>query len=58
MKSKHGEVWWTELNTRDPEEAREFYSKVVGWTPIRCGDGRRDPAGATGRTQLYGLLDG
>ncbi len=52
MKSKHGEVWWTELNTRDPEEAREFYSKVVGWTPIRCGDGRRDPAGATGRTQL------
>lgn len=22
------------LNTRDPEKARDFYSKVMGWTPF------------------------
>jgi uncharacterized protein len=34
MTTKHGEIWWTELNTRDPEKARDFYSKVMGWTPF------------------------
>lgn len=29
---KPGQIWWTELMTRDPDSAREFYSKVIGWT--------------------------
>jgi uncharacterized protein len=27
-----GTIWWNEFLTRDPERARTFYSKVVGWT--------------------------
>lgn len=34
MTTKHGEIWWTELGTRDPEKARAFYSSVMGWTPF------------------------
>lgn len=48
MKSKHGEVWWTELNTRDPEWAREFYSKAMGWTPSLAATGDVARAGANG----------
>ena len=25
----HGDVWWTELNTHNPEKAVKFYSKVL-----------------------------
>lgn len=34
MGSKHGEIWWSELNTREPEKAVAFYSEVMGWTPF------------------------
>ena len=30
--SEVGTIWWNEFLTRDPERARTFYSKVVGWT--------------------------
>ena len=30
--SHHGKVWWTELNTRDPEAAKAFYERTMGWT--------------------------
>ncbi len=26
----HGDVWWTELNTHNPEKAVKFYSKILG----------------------------
>ncbi len=32
MSEHHGEVWWTELMTRDVESAKAYYSKVCGWT--------------------------
>lgn len=28
---EHGTFVWNELNTRDPEAAREFYGKTLGW---------------------------
>jgi predicted enzyme related to lactoylglutathione lyase len=28
----HGQVVWTELNTRDPEKAKAFYAQALGWT--------------------------
>ncbi|MCW6507943.1 VOC family protein [Lichenifustis flavocetrariae] len=27
----HGRVIWSELNTRDPETAKTFYAKALGW---------------------------
>ncbi|MCH9806375.1 MAG: VOC family protein [Alphaproteobacteria bacterium] len=33
MEIKHGQVWWSELNTRDAEKASAFYAKLMGWTP-------------------------
>ncbi len=27
-----GKVWWTELNTWDPEGAKAFYQRALGWT--------------------------
>lgn len=32
MSETHGEVWWTELMTRDVAGARDYYSKMCGWT--------------------------
>ena len=29
---EHGTFCWNELNTRDPEAARDFYAKTLGWT--------------------------
>ncbi len=26
----HGDVWWTELNTHNPEKAVKFYTKILG----------------------------
>jgi len=30
--SQHGHFLWNELNTRDPEAAKAFYQKTIGWT--------------------------
>ena len=32
MAAHHGKVFWSELNTRDFEGAKKFYSAVLGWT--------------------------
>ncbi len=32
MSETHGEVWWTELMTRDVNAAKEYYSAMCGWT--------------------------
>lgn len=29
---EHGTFVWNELNTRDPDAARDFYAKTLGWT--------------------------
>jgi uncharacterized protein len=28
---QHGHFYWNELMTRDPEQAKAFYGKTVGW---------------------------
>ena len=28
----HGHFYWNELMTRNPEQAKSFYGKTVGWT--------------------------
>jgi uncharacterized protein len=40
-----GTIWWNELLTRDPERARTFYSKVIGWTakPVALDNPSRPP---------------
>jgi len=32
MSDVHGQIWWTELNTWNPEEALKWYGAVMGWT--------------------------
>ncbi len=32
MVFKHGQVFWTELNTWEPEKAAAFAEKTLGWT--------------------------
>ena len=32
MSSPHGQIWWTELNTWNPDEALKWYGAVMGWT--------------------------
>jgi predicted enzyme related to lactoylglutathione lyase len=31
--SEPGTLWWGELLARNPQKARDFYAKVVGWEP-------------------------
>ena len=28
----HGTVFWSELNTHDPERAKRFYAETIGWS--------------------------
>lgn len=32
MGREHGQIHWTELNTRDPQKASAYYAAVLGWT--------------------------
>ncbi|RMH42745.1 MAG: VOC family protein [Alphaproteobacteria bacterium] len=32
MTEHHGKIWWSELLTRDPAAARDYYAEVAGWT--------------------------
>ncbi|PIB23232.1 hypothetical protein BFP76_09460 [Amylibacter kogurei] len=32
MADNHGQIWWTELNTWDPDKAKDYYGAVMGWT--------------------------
>ena len=40
-----GTVWWNELISPNPEKVRNFYAKVVGWTPrvVSLDDNSRAP---------------
>ena len=43
MATNHLKVWWHELNTWEPDEARHFYSVTLGWDfePTNLPDGSR-----------------
>lgn len=30
--SQHGKIYWNEYNTWDAEKAKEYYTRVLGWT--------------------------
>lgn len=30
--SHGGKIWWNELNTWEPEKAKDFYARALGWT--------------------------
>src|SRR6476660_3866336 len=30
--SEHGNFYWNELGTREPEKAKKFYGATIGWT--------------------------
>lgn len=32
MGQEHGDIHWTELNTREPEKAKAFFEKICGWS--------------------------
>jgi predicted enzyme related to lactoylglutathione lyase len=43
MATNHLKVWWHELNTWEPDEARHFYNVTLGWDfePTNLPDGSR-----------------
>jgi predicted enzyme related to lactoylglutathione lyase len=43
MPGFHGNICWSELHTRDPEQARTFYGRMFGWSFEQV------PIGDTGR---------
>jgi predicted enzyme related to lactoylglutathione lyase len=59
-----GTFSWNELNTRDPEAAKEFYGSVFGWTAneVEMGDGGsyttwRHPDRSDDEDSVGGMLD-
>lgn len=58
MSDTHGLIWWSELMTRDPEGAKQYYSKTCGWTfdtmPMENGD--YHVASAQGK-MVAGMMD-
>lgn len=32
MSENHGKVWWSELMTDDPDAAKDWYARNMGWT--------------------------
>ena len=60
MSEIHGEVWWNELNTRDPKGACDYYSATCGWSfetmPLDGGDGDYFVAMRDG-SPVAGILD-
>lgn len=53
MSSRHGTPIWYELMTRDPQAARRFYSRVVGWTIDET-----PPPGSTMEYRMVSAPDG
>lgn len=44
VRAEHGDIFWNECNTRDPDAAKDFYQTVMGWEmqdgPMPNGEGR------------------
>lgn len=67
MSDSHGDVWWTELMTRDVAAARDYYGATCGWTfeamPMPTGEyhiamkGDKMVAGMMDMTGLPGMDD-
>ncbi len=60
MSDSHGKVLWNELNTRDVEGAKAYYTAVCGWTfdtmPV-AGGGGDYTVGKLGDDMVGGIFD-
>ncbi|MBL3608733.1 VOC family protein [Rhodovulum sulfidophilum] len=58
MSQNHGQVWWTELMTRDVPGALKYYKAVCGWhfQPIPMGAGVYQ-VGHRGARPVVGVMD-
>lgn len=58
MSGNHGRVWWSELWTRDPGAARDYYGNLLGWTfaEMPTGDGPYVVASRNGE-MAAGIMD-
>ena len=56
--AQHGCFVWNELNTRDPEAAKQFYGAVFGWTfdSMPMPEGGTYWVGRVGETAAAGLF--
>lgn len=61
MRKPHGEVWWTELMTRDVQAALKYYRSVCGWHfepfPLPMPGGGTYYVGSLGDKPVIGVLD-
>ncbi|MBM9593081.1 VOC family protein [Roseitranquillus sediminis] len=58
MSEQHGVVWWSELMTRDPAMAKDYYHEVCGWEfeemPM---EGGTYVLGKSGGRPVVGIMD-
>jgi len=59
MSETHGEVWWTELMTRDVAAAKAYYAATCGWTwdTVPMGEGGEYHLAKKGDRMIAGMMD-
>ncbi|MEM9584097.1 MAG: VOC family protein [Pseudomonadota bacterium] len=59
MSTPHGTIHWTELNTRDVDAAKAYYSKLCGWSfdTMPMEEGGTYCIGKIGDQMVAGLFD-
>lgn len=59
MSDSHGTVCWSELMTRDPAAAKDYYGKVAGWSfSTMAMDGGTDyHVASIGDKMVAGIMD-
>jgi predicted enzyme related to lactoylglutathione lyase len=59
MAWSHGNFYWNELRTRDPERAKAFYADTLGWTyeVMPTGGGPAYWIAKTGDEMVGGIFD-
>lgn len=59
MSQTHGKVLWNELNTRDPNGAKAYYTGVCGWTfdTMPMAEGGDYTVGKLGDDMIAGIFD-
>jgi predicted enzyme related to lactoylglutathione lyase len=57
--SDHGQIVWTELNTRDVENAKRFYAETLGWSfrEMELPDGPYTVVMSGDRPVMAGIFD-
>lgn len=55
----HGKIWWSELNTHQPEEAVAHYTSLYGWvfTAMPMEDGSTYHLAMQGEQPVAGVFD-